>query len=116
MAGLFECNLSGQKKVFPDEIDLDDSDSDSRELSTESKQFIEPDVGSLNKLLNFDSGDESCDDLLDDGGNVTEKLLRVIPADTSYLADISESEVVYQPNKEQLHSSLKEELSSCTPA
>jgi len=111
-SGQLDTNLSGQKKVVPDEIDLDDSDSDLSDLSTDSRKFIEPDVGSLNKLLNFDSGDESCDDILDDVGNVTDKLLKALPADNSYLADISDSEVVYQPNTEQLHSSLKEELSS----
>ena len=109
LSGKLEPNLSVQKKVVPDEIDFNDSHSDSSELSTESRKFIEPDVGSLNKLLNFDSGDESCDDLLDE---VTDKLLRAQPAEKSYLVDISDSEVVYQPNKEQLHSSLKEELTS----
>ena len=86
--------------MVPDVVDLNDYDGDLSELSTESWKCRGPDVGSLNKLLIFDSGDESFDDFLD-VGNVTDKLLGALPAVDSYLADIGDSEVVYQPNKEQ---------------
>jgi Sec7-like guanine-nucleotide exchange factor len=80
LSGKLEANSSCQKKVLPDQIDLNDSDSDLSEISTVSRKFIEPDVGSLNKLLNFDSGDDSCDVLLDDVRNVTSLTRNSTPA------------------------------------
>ena len=78
-------------------------------MSTESRKVIEPDIASIDKLLNFDSGDESCGDILDDVGYFTDKPLT---ADDTSLVATEDSEILYQANKEQLHSSLKEELTS----
>ena len=95
--------------VLDDDSDCGEFDVDSSDMSTESRKVIEPDIASIDKLLNFGSGDESCDDILDVVGDVTDKPLTA--DDTSPVAT-EDSEILYQANKEQLHSSLKEELTS----
>eukprot|EP00092_Neocalanus_flemingeri_P096155 GFUD01122375.1.p1 GENE.GFUD01122375.1~~GFUD01122375.1.p1 ORF type:complete len:383 (+),score=135.88 GFUD01122375.1:77-1225(+) len=103
--------------VTPLKSDLDDSDSDI-DVSPESRKFIEPDAGSINKLLNFDNeSDESCDDLLDDVCDYSDSHDIAPPQsqsdDNTTPAPASHRpEVLYQPNIDQMHSSLQEELNS----
>jgi len=93
--------------VFDNIDSLNDSSEDFSDQSSDSKKFIEPDVSSINKLLNFDSGEESCEDILDDVGNDTDKLLMFNDP-----VEDSDDDFIYEPNKEQMHCNLKEELRS----
>jgi len=114
-------DLSGlNTSLAPLHCDFDDPDSDKSDLSPGSRKLIEPDVGSINKLLNFDNeSDDSCDDLLDDGSDSSDNL----NDDSHSPEDISGgnltlnttsdmSQAVYQPNMAQMHTSLEEELKS----
>jgi len=102
------CEIDDDEVLISDTSDSsNDSSKDFSDLSSDSKKFIEPDVSSINKLLNFDSGEESCEDILDDVGNDTDKLLMFDDP-----VEDTDDDFIYEPNKEQMHHSLKEELRS----
>jgi len=92
------------------ESDVDNSHTNCSDKSSDSKRRIEPDIVSINKLLNFDSADDSSDEIADETGIDEDKppMINEFSGD-----DLSkEGDVVYEANKEQMHSSLKDELRS----
>jgi len=109
---------SGTPLLVRDFKDYDSDSSLSSETSPGSRKFIEPDVGSINKLLNFDNDDDSCDDLLDDSCDdlIDEKnssqSQQAFENTTNLMSEEKVADVIYHPNTSQMHSSLKEELNS----
>jgi len=97
------------KSWVSDETDVDHSHSKCSDKSSDSKKRIEPDIVSMNKLLNFDSADDSGEEIANETGIDEEKpMINEVSGD-----DLSkEGDVVYEANKEQMHSSLKNELRS----
>jgi len=84
------------------------SSLDSSIKSPEVKTLIQPDPRSISKLLDFDSSEESSDEFLssDKMSSILINEERSPNPDTSF----SSQDVFYQPNKEQMHSTLKKEL------
>jgi len=106
-----ESLLSALENDSYDNSDIDNSTTNGSTLSSDSRKIIEPDIVSINKMLNFDSGDESSDDIADEILNDTDKD-KLIAKDDVTFGGLNMNSVVYAANKEQLHSTLKDELSS----
>ena len=84
-----------------------ETESDSSCSSKDSKLVIAPDENSISNLLNFDSDEDSCDDLLEENGarSIKTRLMAAISEE-----NIDRGKAVYEPNKKQMNNTLKQEF------
>ena len=86
------------------------------------KKLIKPSVTSMNDLLNFESGDEECEEgeisnsLANDSDPVTDLSSCVALEDDTTIDEVVEDMVVYKPNVAEMHSVLEEELNQSWPS
>ena len=88
---------------------VENSNTPGSDVSSDSRRFIEPDIVSINKLLNFDSADDS-DEIADETGTYEEKPM-INETIVDHLSKDNDR-VIYEANKEQMLLSLKDELRS----